>query len=120
MEKNRKGGYGVDLNRNYVFNWKTCGGSSGYKGSNTYRGPFAGSELESQAMMQLVSSTRPSIAISYHSYSEMVLFPYGCKKTKTKDAGLRQFGEALAKAIPQDQGSGTYRAGTPLGATLPS
>ena len=41
------------------------------------------------------------------------MFPYGCKKTKTKDAGLRQFGEALAKAIPQDQGSGTYRAGTP-------
>ena len=83
--KNRKGGYGVDLNRNYVFNWKTCGGSSGYKGSNTYRGPFAGSELESQAMMQLVSSTRPSIAISYHSYSEMVLcFHMDVKRRKLK------------------------------------
>ena len=111
--KNRRGGYGVDLNRNYSFNWNSCGGSSGNKRSDTYRGPSAASEPETRALMKLVEETKPSIAISYHSYSELVLFPYGCRKLKANDPGLREFGEALAEAIPNDYGSGHYRAGTP-------
>ena len=111
--KNRRGGYGVDLNRNYSFNWNSCGGSSGSKNSDTYRGPEPASEPETKALMSLVSEIKPSIAISYHSYSELVLFPYGCRKLKSKDPGLREFGNELARAIPKDYGRGHYRAGTP-------
>ena len=55
--KNRRGGYGVDLNRNYSFNWNSCGGSSGNKRSDTYRGPSAASEPETKALMKLVEET---------------------------------------------------------------
>ncbi|MEK6625601.1 MAG: M14 family zinc carboxypeptidase, partial [Bdellovibrionota bacterium] len=76
--KNVAYGHGVDINRNYPFKWGTCNGSSGSTWSDTYRGPSAGSEMESKALMGLVSRTRPVFSISYHSYSELVIYPYGC------------------------------------------
>ncbi len=41
---------GVDLNRNFVFKWGCCGGSSGDPCDEIYRGPFAGSEPETVAV----------------------------------------------------------------------
>ena len=32
---------GTDLNRNWGYKWRCCGGSSGNPGSETYRGPEA-------------------------------------------------------------------------------
>jgi hypothetical protein len=82
--KNVRGGYGVDLNRNYPTGWNSCRGSSGWRSSQTYRGPSPASEPETQAMMKFIEKVRPVFDISYHSYSELVIYPYGCKDQRTE------------------------------------
>lgn len=81
--KNTRGGHGVDINRNYPYAWNTCRGSSGSTWAQDYRGPSAASEPETQAMMKFVSSIKPVFSISYHSYSEIVIYPYGCSPKRT-------------------------------------
>lgn len=81
--KNARGGYGVDINRNYPTNWNACNGSSGWKYSQTYRGSEAASEPETNVLMNFVSMIKPVFNISYHAYSELVIYPYGCKGQRT-------------------------------------
>jgi carboxypeptidase T len=57
--KNTRGGYGVDLNRNYPQGWNSCNGSSGSQSSQTYRGPKPASEPETRAMMDFIAEHRP-------------------------------------------------------------
>ncbi|MFH1619334.1 MAG: M14 family metallopeptidase, partial [bacterium] len=68
---------GVDLNRNYGYGWGGQGASS-YPGDDTYRGPNAFSEPETQAVREFVEA-RDNIKtlITYHSYSELILYPWG-------------------------------------------
>jgi carboxypeptidase T len=82
--KNTRNNHGVDLNRNYPHLWGKCNGSSGSRNSQTYRGTAPASEPETQALMALVKKVRPVFDISYHSYSELVIYPYGCKGMKTE------------------------------------
>ena len=113
--KNTQGGYGVDVNRNYPYAWNTCNGSSGNKQSETYRGPSAGSEPETQAIMALTGKIRPVYNVSYHSYSEIVIYPFGCspKKIPSPDREIYEgVGKELASRLVRDTGSGAYRAGT--------
>jgi hypothetical protein len=111
--KNTRGGYGVDINRNYPYLWNSCGGSSGSTGADDYRGPSAGSEPETQAMMAFVRRIQPVFSISYHSYSELVIYPYGCNgsRVETRDV-VEPIGNAMAQALPSDSGSGKYDPGT--------
>ncbi len=80
--KNRRpnpdGTFGVDLNRNYSYQWGCCGGSSPTPGSDVYRGASAFSEPETQAVRDFVLA-HPDItaAISFHTYAELILYPYG-------------------------------------------
>ena len=69
---------GVDLNRNYPFKWGFLGekGSSSNPASAYYRGPSAGSEPETQAMMRLADSEHFVSSISYHTGNVTVLAPY--------------------------------------------
>ena len=85
--KNTRNGYGVDLNRNYPSGWGSCNGSSGSMSSQTYRGDAPASEPETQAMMNFIENIRPVFDISYHSYSEIVIYPYGCadRRVQTKE-----------------------------------
>ncbi|MGB9724102.1 MAG: M14 family metallopeptidase, partial [Chloroflexia bacterium] len=85
--------YGTDLNRNHSFKWGCCGGSSGNPCAETYRGPSAASEPETQAVQSTVLGLFPDqrgpgdndpapadatgILITLHSYSELVLWPWG-------------------------------------------
>lgn len=111
--KNTREGYGVDINRNYPYAWGTCNGSSGSTYSDTYRGPSAGSEPETQAMMGLVARIKPVLSISYHSYSELVIYPYGCDGEHTPDRDtIEGVGRQLAGRLPKDGSSGTYDPGT--------
>lgn len=106
--------HGVDLNRNYTFGWNSCGGSSGSPSSDTYRGASAGSEPETQALMKLGFATNPTAYLSYHSYSELVLYPFGCQGALTGENKLHQkIGTELAKMLPNDNNKGTYTPGTP-------
>lgn len=71
------GGYdGVDPNRNYGYKWGGAGTSSN-PASETYKGPKPFSEPEIQAVRDLLKSRHFVAIITYHSYSELVLYPYG-------------------------------------------
>ncbi len=104
--KNTRGGYGVDLNRNYPEGWNKCNGSSGSQSSQTYRGPKPGSEPETQAMMNFIAEYRPVFDISYHSYSELVIYPYGCngERTQTQDV-VEKIGRKIADLIDYEPGT---------------
>ena len=111
--KNTSGSDGVDVNRNYPYRWNQCNGSSGTPSSDTYRGPSAGSENETQAMMALVGRIRPVYSISFHSYSELVLYPYSCDGEHVPQREVVEGGgKAMAQLLPSDGGSGKYAPGT--------
>ena len=80
--KNRRpnsgGSVGVDPNRNYPAFWGVDDrGSSGAQFAETYRGSSAGSELETQAIIGFHTAHPPVLAVSYHSYSGLILYPWG-------------------------------------------
>ncbi len=74
---------GTDLNRNWDFKWGCCGGSSGSPSSETYRGPSAASAPEVKVVADFVrgrnvgGSQQIKAAIDFHTYSELVLWPFG-------------------------------------------
>ena len=56
--------------------------------SFNYRGPYPYSENETRAVKELVEANSFKISLSYHSYSEIILFPW-CHTTKqTPDEDL--------------------------------
>jgi hypothetical protein len=74
---------GVDLNRNYDYQWQS--GSSDL-GSEIYKGPAPFSEPETQAIRNLVLSHNFTYAISFHSGAELILYPWGWTRTHPPDA----------------------------------
>ncbi len=91
--KNRRfngdGTYGVDPNRNYPYEW-VGPGSSTYPGDDTYRGPSAGSEPEVQALMGLVNAHAFITSQSFHTYSNLILYPWGFTTANSPDDALYQ------------------------------
>ncbi|MCO5259622.1 MAG: immune inhibitor A [Crocinitomicaceae bacterium] len=67
---------GVDLNRNYGYEWGTSGVSAD-QNNDTYPGVNAFSEPETQAMRWLVQNMEIKFALNAHSYSNLLLFPIG-------------------------------------------
>ncbi|GAA1759154.1 M14 family metallopeptidase [Agromyces humatus] len=69
---------GVDPNRNYPehFGYDEEGSSSQIS-SETYRGPSAGSEPETQAMMSLFDQVDFSFQINWHSFGQWLLYAEG-------------------------------------------
>lgn len=106
---------GVDLNRNYPAYWNHCNGSSGNKSNDTYRGPHASSEPEVKAMMSLVEEIRPVFNISYHSYSELILYPFGCSNVKNNSKELyKKIANEMRASVVDDSGrTNTYEVGAP-------
>ena len=94
--KNRKnngdGTRGVDLNRNYGFHWgEDNSGSSPNTADETYRGTAAFSEPETQIMRDFcLAHTNIVIAMNYHSYSNLLLFPWGYVQLAAPDHLLMQ------------------------------
>jgi carboxypeptidase T len=74
---NNDGTFGVDPNRNYSYMWGFDDeGSSPQTWTQTYRGPYAFSEPETEAMRQLFQQREFKAAISYHNFDQLVLFPW--------------------------------------------
>jgi carboxypeptidase T len=69
--------FGVDLNRNYDIDFRGGGGTSSALGAENYPGEQAFSELETQAICNLVQRFEFQFAVSYHSFSQEVLYPFG-------------------------------------------
>ncbi|NUP66466.1 MAG: zinc carboxypeptidase [Nonomuraea sp.] len=74
---------GTDLNRNWAYQWGCCGGSSGSASSETYRGASAESAPEIRAAANWVRSRvvggvqQIRTNLDWHTYGELVLWPYG-------------------------------------------
>jgi len=83
---NGNGSYGVDLNRNYGYFWGNDDeGSSPYPQDETYRGPEAFSEPAIQNMRDFCNEHEFLIALNYHSYSNLLLSPWGYTSAPAPD-----------------------------------
>ncbi len=102
--KNRQGKganevYGVDLNRNYGYKWGGAGAGTD-PSSETYRGPSAFSEPETQAVKTFIES-HPNITtlLSYHTFSELILYPWGYTYDSIEDQRALKVHEAMAQSM---------------------
>jgi len=84
--QNPDGSFGVDLNRNYGYQWGYDDlGSSPLPMSQTYRGPAPFSEPETAAMRDFIRSRRFVTGMTLHAYSEINLLPYGWAEVRPED-----------------------------------
>jgi hypothetical protein len=91
---------GVDGNRNYDFFWNTAG-TSGVCGE-TYAGNMAFSEAETRVVRDILNEHlgRMALYLTMHSYSSMVLYPWGHNGTDSYNVvDLRAVGTAIVDAI---------------------
>jgi carboxypeptidase T len=99
--RNANGTFGVDLNRNYGFQWGT-GGSSTNPSSDTFMGPKAFSEPETQTIKNYIEShTNISILLSFHTYSQLVLYPWGHKYDGIENQKDLKVHEVMAKKMSE-------------------
>ncbi|KAM0560023.1 hypothetical protein ACHAPJ_003981 [Fusarium lateritium] len=72
---------GTDINRNWPYKWDVPGGASEYPCDETYRGVEAGDTPENQALvnhtMTISKNTGIRSYVDWHSYSQLILLPYG-------------------------------------------
>ncbi|NXY76077.1 CBPA1 Carboxypeptidase, partial [Glareola pratincola] len=88
---------GVDPNRNWDAGFGGSGSSSN-PCSETYRGPYAHSESEVKAIVDFIRGHgNVKSVISIHSYSQMLLFPYGYKRVPA--AHHQELNELAKKAV---------------------
>ncbi|MDX3572173.1 M14 family metallopeptidase [Streptomyces sp. ID05-47C] len=80
---------GTDMNRNWAYRWGCCGGSSGSPSSETYRGTAAESAPEVKVVANFVRSRvvggvqQIKAGIDFHTYSQLVLWPFGYTSADT-------------------------------------
>ena len=107
--KNRNGN-GVDLNRNFgpkeYWDYPN-GGSSTSPWSQTYRGEGPFSEPETKALSEFVEGHKIHIALNYHTYSNLLLYPYGIRN-EVAHPMYRTMAKEMTKI-------NKYRYGTPSG-----
>lgn len=104
---------GVDLNRNFPFEWGCCGGSSQNPCDDVYGGQFSASEPEVQAIQAYLRQIFPTkrgggiadqapaftsgLFIDLHSYSSLVLWPWNFTRDPAPNgAALQTLGRKLA------------------------
>ncbi|KFO55406.1 Carboxypeptidase A1 [Corvus brachyrhynchos] len=88
---------GVDPNRNWDAGFGEAG-ASGNSCSETYHGPYPNSEPEVKSIVDFVKSHGNIKAfVSIHSYSQLLLYPYGYTETPVPDQ--QELHEVSAKAV---------------------
>lgn len=110
--KNRRpnggGAFGIDLNRNFGYQWGyDDNGSSPDPTDDTYRGTAGFSEPESQGIRDFIISRDFAITLSFHSYSDLFLWPWGYDRIYTVDNDIFQ---AMGDSIRASAG---YAIGPP-------
>jgi carboxypeptidase T len=112
--KNRRNNgttFGVDLNRNYgpESYWNAPnGGSSTTPSSDTYRGTAPFSEPETEALRNFLVGKGFKNALNYHTYSNLLIYPYGALGKETPDSLLfREYATDMTRY-------NNYLAGTDL------
>lgn len=83
---------GVDLNRNFDLVWGvTEGQTSCSPCADIYCGPSAFSEPETRNVKHLLDTLRVDVFADVHSFSELVLHPWGHAPTQTDDPAAPRF-----------------------------
>ena len=101
---NSDGTFGVDLNRNYGYQWGT-GGSSSNTNSETYKGPKPFSEIETVAIKNYIEShVNITTLLTFHSYSKLILYPWGHKFDSMDIANDLAVHETMAKKMAEWNG----------------
>ncbi len=102
--KNRKnngnGSYGIDINRNFGYEWGYDNSGSSPNGSDdTYRGAYAFSERESQIVRDFCNQHQIKITINHHTFGNDFIYPWGyIGSTYTPDSTLfRAYAQLLTK-----------------------
>jgi carboxypeptidase T len=104
---NTDGTAGVDLNRNYGFNWGFNNvGSSNIPNNETYRGTAAFSEPENRLMRLFCSQHQFQMSLNYHAFGNLLVFPWGYLDRFTPDSTIFV---GFAKAFTRENG---FYAGT--------
>ncbi|XP_037038856.1 zinc carboxypeptidase-like [Bradysia coprophila] len=104
--------YGTDANRNFGFQWNTIGASSN-PCSETFAGPRAWSEPETEQLAEYLRglSSEIKIYLSFHSYGQYLLFPYGHTGEHVENYDdLYEIGNKTVEAIAVRDGT-AYRYG---------
>jgi hypothetical protein len=116
MRDNGDGTYGVDLNRNYGYKWSWDNlGSSPNSASEVYRGPQAFSEPEIQAVRDLFLEKNFQALVSYHNYSQVILYPWGyTAEASDKEDLLFEIGDRMSQLM--EPVNGRYYAAERAGA----
>ncbi|KAI8424817.1 hypothetical protein MSG28_006747 [Choristoneura fumiferana] len=112
--KNRRDGYGVDLNRNFGAAFGTVGVSRNKTSAQTFCGPQAFSEPESIAMAQFVRGLKNQLEyfISFHSFGQLFIIPYAFSTKHAENFDeMKSIGDATAKKIKKRYGH-KYMVGT--------
>ncbi|XP_017476755.1 PREDICTED: zinc carboxypeptidase-like [Rhagoletis zephyria] len=114
---------GVDLNRNYPFHWNTTG-TSGDPCRYDYSGPAAASETETKRLIKFVQenllSENIKTYIALHSYSQMIMFPYGHTADRVENYDdLTAIGKKASEKIKQVSGR-IYKSGSIYETIYPS
>ena len=61
-------------------------GSSPNPADETYRGPAPFSEPETQVQRDVVAALRPTCGISFHTYGDLMIHPWGYTPQATPDS----------------------------------
>ena len=114
---------GVDLNRNFASNWNGTGSSP-----DPCRYDFAGSGAASEPEVENIQKYlkenterfRIKTYISVHSFSQLLMFPYGYTTDRAENYDdLKFIGEKAVKAI-QDTHGKIYQTGSLIETIYPS
>lgn len=101
--RNHDGSFGVDPNRNYGYMWGTLNipTSSHIPSDETYVGPRAFSEPETRAVRDLIGRELFRGVVTYHSYSQLILYPWGYTREPMDDDEDREGMIELAGRMKQ-------------------
>ncbi|XP_050521702.1 carboxypeptidase B-like [Daktulosphaira vitifoliae] len=95
--------FGTDLNRNWAYHWGESGASK-YKCAEIFRGAKAGSEPETQAIVQYIMKDPSKFKgfLTFHSYGQYILYPWGyARRVPSDHIDLQRVGQAMAAAIKE-------------------
>jgi hypothetical protein len=105
--------YGVDLNRNYGYQWGFSDiGSSPDPSSNEYRGSEPFSEPETRTVRDFCENHQIKLCFNYHTFGNVLIYPWGYNDQQTPDSLLyRELANSLTEVNNYLYGTGSETIG---------